>query len=847
MKLKKLDIKGFGRFQNRILPFDAGMNVIYGSNEAGKTTLQNFIKGMLFGLKGGRKAKDGTLPPARQYRPWNGKHFSGILEYTLDDGRKFIAGRNFEKNTVSIEDEYSNNITGAFPAGREEGSRFAEEHLGISESSFERTVFISQMQSYVDAEGRKILAERLLNLRQSGDEEISFRKAMKALKDAQLSHVGSDRSTTRPLNLLEARLESALKEEQEFIELHESRMNIFLELDQFKQQDSQLKVQLEQAYKTKEVILAKLKNTEQEKLCQQLCRYDGELVRAREDMHKLDMDMAAIRIKMEAISGYNVFSRNDANVMSSDHTRYQLLEKELAELEQEKIENEGKLAQAEKMQARYAFFERDRDEIEKTLNRVLYQKSNPVTDADKGIPGEIPRLGKKIWFPSGATLFFALVILADVFLLRDLFPKGMNTLVIILSTLLLTVFSGMLYLNAVKPKQKEREKAGQNNKAENQRLLLRWMQEAQVDNLNDLIRLKALFENSRQLLGELKEEQASLKQKEAGTKTRMQELKMKMSSKLSRVNLEATSGIFFDEAVHTWKENLEAYMVMLPALKEIEGAYAATRQREEGILREASILCGEDVTSPEAMKTIISRKRLKLEKMQPEQTQSDVTLEQVNDNIEALHKILRQNELKMNTLATRLESLPDTETLQQAHETVQSLLEEKARMIFLAKALDTATQVLAEAGLVIQRDYVPMLNHEMSAILQSITGEKYCNLKADDNLNLKLQPEDMTETVLPEQLSSGTSDQVYLALRLATVRMVEKKAEKLPLFLDEPFAQYDETRTRNALMLLLQESRIRQILLFTCKKREVEILRELSGKTQVRIIDLDIEPISIEQ
>ena len=71
MRIRKLRINGFGKFENREFVLKPGMNVFYGRNESGKSTLQSFIKGMLFGLKGGRRGKDGTPAPVRQYKPWN--------------------------------------------------------------------------------------------------------------------------------------------------------------------------------------------------------------------------------------------------------------------------------------------------------------------------------------------------------------------------------------------------------------------------------------------------------------------------------------------------------------------------------------------------------------------------------------------------------------------------------------------------------------------------------------------------------------------------------------------------------------------------------------------------------
>jgi uncharacterized protein YhaN len=85
MKINKMEINGFGRLENRSFVFGPGLNVIYGCNESGKSTLLAFIKAMLFGLKGGRRSKEGFLPPAKQYKPWAARMYGGTIEYELDD------------------------------------------------------------------------------------------------------------------------------------------------------------------------------------------------------------------------------------------------------------------------------------------------------------------------------------------------------------------------------------------------------------------------------------------------------------------------------------------------------------------------------------------------------------------------------------------------------------------------------------------------------------------------------------------------------------------------------------------------------------------------------------------
>ena len=79
MHIEKLVVKGFGKLADLNLMLDRGLNIIYGNNESGKTSLQWFIKGMLFGLKGGRISKDGVLPPLRRYKPWSGGDFGGDI------------------------------------------------------------------------------------------------------------------------------------------------------------------------------------------------------------------------------------------------------------------------------------------------------------------------------------------------------------------------------------------------------------------------------------------------------------------------------------------------------------------------------------------------------------------------------------------------------------------------------------------------------------------------------------------------------------------------------------------------------------------------------------------------
>ena len=76
MKILSLHIEGFGKFHDLDISFKEGLNVVYGKNEAGKSTLHTFIRGMLFGIEKqrGRAARNDVYS---KYEPWKG---SGTYE-----------------------------------------------------------------------------------------------------------------------------------------------------------------------------------------------------------------------------------------------------------------------------------------------------------------------------------------------------------------------------------------------------------------------------------------------------------------------------------------------------------------------------------------------------------------------------------------------------------------------------------------------------------------------------------------------------------------------------------------------------------------------------------------------
>src|SRR3982751_3024110 len=86
MKIQRLHLDGFGRWTDMDIEFAPGLNVIYGANEAGKSTMQQAILAMLYGLSTQRTNGQSVL---EHFRPWHGSDYGGSLEYQLDSGHGF--------------------------------------------------------------------------------------------------------------------------------------------------------------------------------------------------------------------------------------------------------------------------------------------------------------------------------------------------------------------------------------------------------------------------------------------------------------------------------------------------------------------------------------------------------------------------------------------------------------------------------------------------------------------------------------------------------------------------------------------------------------------------------------
>ena len=209
MKLKSIQVNGFGKLENKNIEFDDKINLIVGANESGKSTLMGFIKSIFYGVN--RNKAGNTFSELEKYKPWKDIEFSGKAEYEVD-GINYTVFRDFNRNNAKLYDELGNEITKNYNKDKSRGILIGNEQFNIDEETFENTAFVTQKNMGVDIDSQKSIIQKLTNMIQSGDENTSYENVIKKVEKILYDEVGTERTQNKPKNIVQREL--TLKEIQ---------------------------------------------------------------------------------------------------------------------------------------------------------------------------------------------------------------------------------------------------------------------------------------------------------------------------------------------------------------------------------------------------------------------------------------------------------------------------------------------------------------------------------------------------------------------------------------------------------------------------------------------------------
>lgn len=218
MIIKELKIDSFGGVENKIIHLSKGLNLVYGENEAGKSTIEEFIKVMLYGFPQKRGKSDGDR---KRYLPFKGGGIRG--ELTLEqDGREYIIKRMFALTKKEDTCEVLDALTGEVARNiniEEPGKSF----LGVNRSTFEKTLFISQLGVSFGKDKEEEIMERITSLFGCAEEEVPAAKAL-----SKIEGIKKELTTSRGVGALDGlkkKYSSLLEERYEGYNIAEQNLN----------------------------------------------------------------------------------------------------------------------------------------------------------------------------------------------------------------------------------------------------------------------------------------------------------------------------------------------------------------------------------------------------------------------------------------------------------------------------------------------------------------------------------------------------------------------------------------------------------------------------------------------
>lgn len=213
MKINNFKINGFGKLKDKQIELKDGINIIYGENESGKSSILKFISAMFYGASKNKNGKD--ISDFDKYKPWISEEFSGKINYTLDNGENFEVYREFKKKNPVIYNRQKEDISKTFTIDKTKGIDFFTEQTGIDEETFYSTMVSEQEGIKLSKSSQNSIIQKISNLVSTGDDNISYKKSLDRINKSQNEEVGTERTSQRPINIIQNRINKFMEKKEE--------------------------------------------------------------------------------------------------------------------------------------------------------------------------------------------------------------------------------------------------------------------------------------------------------------------------------------------------------------------------------------------------------------------------------------------------------------------------------------------------------------------------------------------------------------------------------------------------------------------------------------------------------
>ncbi len=798
MKIDRVFIKGFGRLSDLTIDFTPHINIVYGENERGKSTLHRFIEQMFYHpYKTGYKKRQ-LSETLKRYKPWGKANFSGAM--TISDGTVYRIEKDFTTKhpQVNIYDDAGNEISAQYQLDdvyRE--PQFGQHHFGLSKVMFKNTVSVGQISKQADKEAVVEIKKYVGNIERANDATISVQNVQARIK-AEKRRIGRrslkkssyGKRETRLNELAEMRKQVAVIE-AEIADLQVVKQQLGYEISQNEQRLQQIdnrlvaikKIENNHLKQKADVCVAQIEKHKAEiKALQRYATFDYDTV-SRLKKLKFDLDKAlqaqhiAQRERDRIRTTYDQIDAVDAT--ADDLTK---LKKDSAKISEDHATISNLEAKCVALQSEISLLSTQRNvrPVVKPLTKSLLIVS---------VLGTLlitTGLAQLNFYIAAGALFLMLAWLAFYWQVRR---KAVQ----------LAITEKNSYNAEIEQLQGQLtiDKATIN-------AILEHYQVADISQLNrkseEIKRAILLIEMQRAEKAKQADKKANLATQLAVAERALQNIK----DELVLLN-EAKANQFAELAIDSF-DQIDDFHQHYRQLEDIK----RQSEHQTSLLQEA--LAGHNYTDLQFEAVSVD---IALEDKQ------QLLIERENTSFHLIEK--RKESEQIYEQIAALESR--TRSLQSIEEEIDILLKERQADDKRLKVLDIIASKIELSIDNLQKTVMPEVNQTIRDIVYCVTDGKYDDIKVNGDLGVFVIDKDNHITVPLQQLSAGTIDLMYTGLRIGMADLLNAN-KTVPLFFDDTFSQIDNNRLTNLLAYLA--SLDRQILIFTCHQREGQILETLN-------------------
>jgi|GEM_PF-737369 uncharacterized protein YhaN len=837
MKLEQIRINGFGVLNDLTIDLEPDLTVIYGLNGSGKSTLLNFFRSVIYGFY--------QRGSTRRYEPLRGGSHGGSI-LVADEGKRYLLTRTSGRRSggvlfiedlqtgVSLPEDYVQKLTGgisqslfetvyAFGLPELQQLRFLQDQdlsallysigLGASISLadiYERLA--NTMDGIYKARGSKPELNRILGLLQENTAGLKALSTVsleyqaliagieaKKQEAAELRHAAEEKK--RELQQIKLRLEAwphwqrllIVREKLQHLPELSMPENASVRLQSLQ---TELKAAEEKYNQTRAKLPAAVNPAAVEAIDLNQLKLDFAAAAAEFEQIKPQLDVAAER--------YKTLQEEWA---AADHELTAVTE-EIAGLGMGKLEPEDLAVRRQWLEELRTAQQESKTTSNSFVSAVLLALASGLLVFSAFLFSE--KLGMAVWLNASAA---ALVLIW--------FGK----------------------------EQLEHHRTAQNRKQRIHQLIAQLgINSADELAIADarLTRAEALCEELEQLKRNMQRSQAKLaasRQNLQEKQEQMDAVNRKLQEMLNRYSLPTHLGL----------HELKAFLDVMGGLRDLLARQKELRHDLEEIYR----LCGtsdheriahmdqiqkerreliqEAANLEIILQTYLGRKGTELEELFQNLTKAELVQmeEQLEAEIDQLTAAFEQLQEALGGLTVKREMLEQSqkqEELQQEREMLQA----KARNLAVQWAsLHICRWAIEQVSRKYEQERQPEVLRLASEYFTVITDQRYRRVYAPIGMQ-EIKIETASGDILsPSQLSQGTMEQLYLAIRFALAVQIAQERVEIPIFADDILVNFDRYRLANTIELMRRLSSQHQIILLTCHQR----IANLFDRRHVRHLD----------